>query len=131
MSALQVPVVCIVLGEGGTGGALALAVGNRVAMQEHAVYSVLSPEGFASILWKDRSRAAEAAAVMKMSAAEACELGLIEEVLPEGDAGEAAHETPEIAARNVEEFVIRSLRELSSLNADELKDDRYRRFRAF
>ncbi len=131
MSALKVPVVCIVLGEGGSGGALALAVGNRVAMQEHAVYSVLSPEGFASILWKDRSRAAEAAAVMKMSAAEACELGLIEEVLPEGDAGEAAHETPEVAARNVEGFIVRSLRELSSLSADELKDDRYRRFRAF
>lgn len=131
MSALKVPVVCIVLGEGGSGGALALAVGNRVAMQEHAVYSVLSPEGFASILWKDRSRAAEAAAVMKMSAAEACELGLIEEVLPEGDAGEAAHETPEIAARNVQEFVVRSLRELAPMSEQELKDDRYRRFRAF
>ena len=131
MSALKVPVVCIVLGEGGSGGALALAVGIRVAMQEHAVYSVLSPEGFASILWKDRSRAAEAAAVMKMSAAEACELGLIEEVLPEGDAGEAAHETPEIAARNVQEFVVRSLRELAPMSEQELKDDRYRRFRAF
>ena len=131
MSALKVPVVCIVLGEGGSGGALALAVGNRVAMQEHAVYSVLSPEGFASILWKDRSRAAEAAAVMKMSAAEACELGLIEEVVLEGDNGEAAHETPEVAARNVEEFVVRSLRELAPLTAQELKDDRYRRFRAF
>lgn len=131
MAGLTVPVVCVVLGEGGSGGALALAVGNRVAMQEHAVYSVLSPEGFASILWKDRSRAAEAAAVMKMSAAEACEMGLIEEVLLEGDAGEAAHETPEVAARNVEEFIVRSLRELSTQTKEELLDDRYNRFRAF
>ena len=71
LAGLRVPVVSVLLGEGGSGGALALAVADRVAMQEHAVYSVLSPEGFASILWKDRSRAPEAAAVMKMSAAEA------------------------------------------------------------
>lgn len=129
MSDLTVPVVCIVLGEGGSGGALALAVGNRVAMQEHAVYSVLSPEGFASILWKDRSRAPEAAAVMKMSAAEACEMGLIDEVVSEGDA--PAHENPEQAAALVEEFVIRSLHELESLSEDELREQRYNRFRAF
>ena len=64
---------------------MALAMGNRVAMQDHAVYSVLSPEGFGSILWKDRTRAAEAAAVMKMSAREACDMGIIEEVVSEGD----------------------------------------------
>lgn len=129
MAGLTVPVVCVVLGEGGSGGALALAVGNRVAMQEHAVYSVLSPEGFASILWKDRSRAAEAAAVMKMSAAEACEMGLIEEVLSEGE--KPAHENPEEAAEAVEEFVVRSLHELESLSPEELRVDRYERFRAF
>ena len=129
MAGLTVPVVCVVLGEGGSGGALALAVGNRVAMQEHAVYSVLSPEGFASILWKDRSRAAEAAAVMKMSAAEACEMGLIEEVLSEGE--KPAHENPEEAADAVEEFVVRSLHELESLTPEELREDRYDRFRAF
>lgn len=129
MAGLTIPVVCVVLGEGGSGGALALAVGNRVAMQEHAVYSVLSPEGFASILWKDRSRAAEAAAVMKMSAAEACEMGLIEEVLSEGE--KPAHENPEEAADAVEEFVVRSLHELESLSPEELREDRYDRFRAF
>ena len=129
MASLTVPVVCIVLGEGGSGGALALAMGNRVAMQDHAVYSVLSPEGFASILWKDRTRAAEAAAVMKMSAREACDLGIIEEVVSEGDG--PAHENPEQAAAYVEEFVTRSLRELYRLSPEELRDQRYERFRAF
>lgn len=129
MAGLTVPVVCVVLGEGGSGGALALAVGNKVAMQEHAVYSVLSPEGFASILWKDRSRAAEAAAVMKMSAAEACEMGIIEEVLYEGPV--ASHETPEVALVEVRRFVVDSLRELDRLSVEELLNQRYERFRAF
>ena len=129
MAGLTVPVVCIVLGEGGSGGALALAMGNRVAMQDHAVYSVLSPEGFASILWKDRTRAAEAAAVMKMSAAEACEMGIIEEVVSEGEG--PAHENPEQAAQNVEEYVVRSLRELYALSPEELRNQRYERFRSF
>ena len=100
---LSVPIVSVVLGEGGSGGALALAMGNRVAMQKHAVYSVLSPEGFASILWKDRSRAAEAAAVMKMSADEACAMGIVEEVLPEGVG--PAHENPDQAVAAVRDFV--------------------------
>lgn len=129
MSGFGVPVVCVVLGEGGSGGALALAMGNRVAMQEHAVYSVLSPEGFASILWKDRSRVAEAAAVMKMSAAEACEMGLIEEVLSEGE--KPAHENPEQAVVAVHDFVTRSLEELLPMTSDELRQQRYERFRAF
>ncbi len=129
MAGLTVPVVSIVLGEGGSGGALALAMGNRVAMQDHAVYSVLSPEGFASILWKDRTRAAEAAAVMKMSAAEACEMGIIEEVVSEGDG--PAHENPKQAAENVKEYVARSLHELYTMTPDELRDQRYERFRAF
>lgn len=129
LAGLRVPVVCVVLGEGGSGGALALALGNRVAMQDHAVYSVLSPEGFASILWKDRSRAAEAAAVMKMSAAEAYEMGLIEEVLSEG-AG-PAHSNPEQAARVVKDFIVRSLRDLDGMSVEALVQDRYERFRAF
>ena len=98
-------------------------------MQEHAVYSVLSPEGFASILWKDRSRAAEAAAVMKMSATEACEMGLIRKrSLSEGE--KPAHENPEEAAEAVEEFVVRSLHELEGMTPEELRVDRYERFRA-
>lgn len=124
---LSVPIVSVVLGEGGSGGALALAMGNRVAMQKHAVYSVLSPEGFASILWKDRSRAAEAAAVMKMSADEACAMGIVEEVLPEG-AG-PAHENPEQAVAAVRDFVERSLEELAVLSPEEICVQRYERFR--
>lgn len=93
------------------------------------MYSVLSPEGFASILWKDRSRAAEAAAVMKMSAREACEMGLIEEVLSEG--AKPAHENPDQAVAAVEDFVLRSLRELIVLSPDELREQRYERFRSF
>lgn len=127
LASLTVPVISIVVGEGGSGGALALALGNRVAMQEHAVYSVLSPEGFASILWKDRSRAAEAAAVMKMSAAEAHELGIIEEVVPEGP--QPAHENPEIAAEFVSDYVKRMLHDLSGMTGEQLRDQRYERFR--
>ncbi len=124
---LSVPIVSVVLGEGGSGGALALAMGNRVAMQKHAVYSVLSPEGFASILWKDRSRAAEAAAVMKMSADEACAMGIVEEVLPEGVG--PAHENPDQAVAAVRDFVERSLEELSALSPEEIRAQRYERFR--
>ena len=129
MAGLRVPTVSVLLGEGGSGGALALAVSDRVAMQEHAVYSVLSPEGFASILWKDRTRAAEAAAVMKMSAAEACEMGVVEEVISEGDG--PAHENPEQAEENVREFVVRTLTELGEVPLEELMDERYARFRKF
>lgn len=128
LAGLRVPVVSVLLGEGGSGGALALALADRVAMQEHAVYSVLSPEGFASILWKDRSRAPEAAAVMKMSAREACEMGIVECVLSEGAA--PAHENPEQAAGIVGTYIQQSLDELCNLSTDELMEQRYRRFRA-
>lgn len=83
MSALKVPVLSIVIGEGGSGGALAMAVGNEVWMLENAVYSVLSPEGFASILWKDAKKAPEAAEAMKITAADLKKLGIIERILPE------------------------------------------------
>ena len=82
MSSLTVPVVTVVIGEGGSGGALALAVGNRIVMLENAIYSVLSPEGFASILWKDASRADEAAGVMKLTADDLHRLGVVDQVDP-------------------------------------------------
>ena len=129
MAGLQVPVVSIVIGEGGSGGALALAVANRVAMQENAVYSVLSPEGFASILWKDGSRAPEAAAVMKMSAADALELGVIEAVIAEGQ--EPAHVNPDQAAAALWLYVTNALDELAGIDGDTLKQQRYERFRKF
>ena len=93
MSALDVPVITVVTGEGGSGGALALAVANRVLMLENAVYSVLSPEGFASILWKDSGRAGEAAEIMKLTARDLVALGAADEVIPEPQGG--AHENPQ------------------------------------
>ncbi len=129
MSALSVPVVSVVLGEGGSGGALALAVANKVAMQENSVYSVLSPEGFASILWKDGSRAPEAAEVMKMSAADALAMGMIEDVIPEGE--EPAHENPDQAAAAVWLYITNALDELVSQSPEELRQQRYDRFRKF
>ena len=129
LAGLRVPVVSVLLGEGGSGGALALALADRVAMQEHAVYSVLSPEGFASILWKDRTRAPEAAAVMKMSAAEACEMGIVDAVLSEG--ARPAHENPEQAAASVRAYVEATLDELADMPADELVRKRHERFAKF
>ena len=129
LAGMRVPVVSVLLGEGGSGGALALAVADRVAMQEHAVYSVLSPEGFASILWKDRTRAPEAAAVMKMSAHEACQMGIVDAVLPEG-AG-PAHENPEAAAQGVRAYVVKTLEELGGRPLDDLLKQRYERFMKF
>ena len=123
------PVVSVLLGEGGSGGALALALADRVAMQEHAVYSVLSPEGFASILWKDRSRAPEAAAVMKMSAQESYEMGVVDAVLSEG-AG-PAHENPYQAIQMVRTYVESTLEELCGCPADDLLKARYDRFMKF
>ena len=129
MAGLRVPVVSVLLGEGGSGGALALALANRVAMQQHAVYSVLSPEGFASILWKDGSRASEAAEIMGMSAGDAFELGVVDAVLPEGEG--AAHENPEQAADVVFAYVNETLEELSTLTPDELLAQRQSRFARF
>ncbi len=126
MAGLTVPVVSVLLGEGGSGGALALAVSNRVAMQENAVYSILSPEGFASILWKDGKRAPEAAEVMQMDAARVCELGFVDEALSEG-AG-PAHENPEEAVENVLAYLEEALAELALLTPDELVVQRQERF---
>lgn len=129
MASLRVPVVSVLLGEGGSGGALALAVADKVAMQRHAVYSILSPEGFASILWKDKSRAPEAAAVMKMSAQEACDMGIVDAVLSEGD--NPAHLNPDVAAACVRSYIVRSLKELLDYSEEQLLEARYERFRKF
>lgn len=129
MAGLTVPVVSVLLGEGGSGGALALAVGNRVAMQEHAVYSVLSPEGFASILWKDRTRAPEAAEAMKMDAASVLACGIIDAVIPEGEG--PAHENPEAAVAAVRDYVRLAYKELADLTPEELVRQRQERFGKF
>ena len=128
LSSLTVPVVSTVLGEGGSGGALALAVANRVLMLEHATYAVITPEGCASILWKDGSRAPEAARAMRMTAAEVFSAGVADEVIPEPVGG--AHRDPKEALRRVDEAVGRHLDALRTLSPAAIRDDRYQRFRA-
>ena len=128
MSSLTVPVICVICGEGGSGGALALAVGNRVIMLENAVYSVLSPEGFASILWKDSSRADEACEVMKLTADDLLELGVIDGIIPEPAGG--AHENPAALFQILDTQLTRELEALSKMSPTALANDRYRKFRA-
>lgn len=126
MSTLSVPLIAVILGEGGSGGALALAMGNRVLMAENAVYSVLSPEGFASILWKDSSRAGEACGLMKLTAADLLELQVIDRVLPEPNGG--ADTDPAAFWRTVDAALREELRRAEKL-ADPARH-RQRRFRA-
>lgn len=128
MSALEVPVVTTVTGEGGSGGALAIAVGNRVFMLEYSTYSVISPEGCAAILWKDQSRKSDAAEAMKITAPDLLELGVIDGIIPEPPGG--AHTDPREAARRVGDVIARALAELETLSPEELVDQRYDRFRA-
>lgn len=129
MSALSVPVLSIVIGEGGSGGALALAVANEVWMLENSVYSILSPEGFASILWKDSKRAGEAAGVMKMTAGELKRLGIIEHVIPETQPA-SAETMPELQ-KVLDASIRRFLREWTACSEEEIINRRYRRFRAY
>jgi acetyl-CoA carboxylase carboxyl transferase subunit alpha len=128
LASLTVPVVSTVLGEGGSGGALALAVANRVLMLEYATYAVITPEGCASILWKDGSRASEAARAMRMTAEEVFAAGVADEVVPEPVGG--AHRDPVEALRRVDEAVGRHLDALRALSPSALREDRYQRFRA-
>jgi len=127
MSKLPVPIVCIVIGEGGSGGALGIGVGDRVAMFEHAYYSVISPEGCAAILWKDGAYAERAAAALKMTAPDLRALGLIDEVIPEPLGG--AHRDPQQAAVNLQRYINKTLRELKRLKTETLLQRRYKKLR--
>jgi acetyl-CoA carboxylase carboxyl transferase subunit alpha len=127
MAGLRVPVICIVIGEGGSGGALALGVGNRIYMLENSTYSVISPEGAAAILWKDASLAKQAAETMRITAPDLKELGVIDEIIPEIKGG--AHRDVKGQAEEIEKILKDSLKELLKLSEDELIEDRYRRFR--
>lgn len=127
MSLLRVPVICVVIGEGGSGGALALAVGNRVLMLEHAIYSAISPNGAASILWKDASRADEAAAAMKITADDLLRMEVIEEIVPEPRGG--AHHDYAFTAEQIKKAILAHLQELCNMDCDELIEDRYLKFR--
>ena len=127
MSSLKVPVLCLMIGEGGSGGALALAVGNEVWMLENATYSILSPEGFASILWKDGKRAKEASEIMKITAQDLKELHIIEEILPEyGMADEKACES---ISRCMKGKIKAFLKRQNGKTGEQLAKERYARFR--
>jgi acetyl-CoA carboxylase carboxyl transferase subunit alpha len=127
MAGLPVPIICAVIGEGGSGGALALGVADRILMLEYATYSVISPEGCASILWRDDSKKAEAAAAMKMTATDLQRLGIIDEIVPEAAGG--AHRDHDMTARNLREAIRRHLAELSILPPKTLRGQRYDKFR--
>ena len=129
MSGLKVPVLCVMIGEGGSGGALALAVGNEVWMMENATYSILSPEGFASILWKDGKRAKEASDVMKITAHDLYDLHVVEKIIPEY--GTADAKACESIARCMKGQMKEFLRRQSEKTGEELAAERYRRFRSF
>jgi acetyl-CoA carboxylase carboxyl transferase subunit alpha len=127
MLALRTPVISVIIGEGGSGGALALGAADRLLMQEHAVFSVISPEAYASIIWNDPSRAADAAQKMKITAQELHALGVVEEVIPEPPGG--AHRDPALAARLVGDALKRHLQEILALSPEELFRRRMERFR--
>ena len=125
MSDLKVPIIAIIIGEGGSGGALALAVADRVWMLENSIYAVLSPEGFASILWKDGSRALEAAELMKITSHELLEMQIVDKVIPEtGLSGK------DLLAK-VKEELVSEMADLSRLSQTELLEGRYQRFRKY
>ena len=127
MAGLEVPIIVTVIGEGGSGGALALGVGDRVFMLEHAVYSVISPEGCAAILWKNPAAAQDAAAAMKITAKDLKKLGVIDEIVPEPSGG--AHSDPEAAAAILVPYLERALKELQKTKGNLLPEERYKKFR--
>ncbi|MDQ8188904.1 acetyl-CoA carboxylase carboxyltransferase subunit alpha [Roseibacillus persicicus] len=129
MMALKVPVIAIVLGEGGSGGALGIGVANRVLMMENSYYSVISPEGCAAILWKHRKHAPEAAEAMKLAAPDLKELGLIDGVIAEPEGG--AHHDHVATAQSLREALLTQLDDLAKKSSEELRDERYQKFRHF
>lgn len=126
MAKLEVPIVAVVIGEGGSGGALALGVADRVLMLEYAIYSVISPEGCASILWKDAAQAPRAAEALKLTAPHLLELGIIDGIVKEPLGG--AHADPDAAARALKEAIVEAFSELADLSAEALVEARYQKF---
>jgi len=127
MAHLRVPVVVAIVGEGGSGGALGLAVGDRVLMLEYAIYSVISPEGCASILWRDPAKAPEAAAAMRITAQDLRQLGVIDRILPEPAGG--AHRNHQEMAATLKAALVEAFGELRPVPPDRLVEQRYQKFR--
>ena len=127
MAKLKVPVISVIIGEGSSGGALALGVGNKVFMLENAIYSILSPEGYSSILWKDSSRYKEAAEKMKLTAEDLLELNVIDKIIPEkvGNIEEAFIQTSDYLKKEI----LNTLKEFKKMNTDEIVEQRYDKFR--
>lgn len=125
MSDLKVPIIAIIIGEGGSGGAVALAVADKVWMLENTIYSILSPEGFATILWKDGSRSEEAAELMKITSGELLNMGIVDKVIPE-----RGYFTSEIIEA-IKTAIVDELAELSQLSTEDLLEARYQRFRKY
>ena len=129
MSALQIPVLSIVIGEGGSGGALGMAVANEVWMMENSTYSILSPEGFASILWKDSKRSQEASEVMKITASDLKQLSVIERVIPEPEPADMGNLNK--ICFFMKRKIIKFLRKYEAMEPEEIREERYQRFRGF
>lgn len=127
LAKLTVPVVAIVIGEGSSGGALALGLGNKVLMLENAIYSILSPEGYASILWKDASRTKEAAEKMKLTAKDLYELRIIDKIIkePEGDEEESFLKV----AKSLKKEILKTIEERQCMSPQEVQEERYQKFR--
>ncbi|MDH3981854.1 MAG: acetyl-CoA carboxylase carboxyltransferase subunit alpha [Kiritimatiellaceae bacterium] len=124
---IKVPIVCVIIGEGGSGGALGIGIGNRILILEHAYYSVISPEGCAAILWKDRAYSDKAAEALKITGKDLIELKLADEVIAEPKGG--AHTNHEEAATNLKEAILKHLGQLAAMDAKEIMQDRYDKFR--
>ncbi|GGE17420.1 acetyl-coenzyme A carboxylase carboxyl transferase subunit alpha [Marinithermofilum abyssi] len=126
MAGFSVPIICVVTGEGGSGGALAISVGNRLLMLEHAYYSVISPEGAAAILWRDAGKAQEAAEALKITAQDLKKLGVIDQVIPEPRGG--AHQDPDMQAQQIKAAIEEALPPLLAMEPHQRVEDRHRKF---
>ena len=127
MITVSVPIVVIVIGEGGSGGALGISIGDRICVMQNSYYSVISPEGCAAILWKDRAKADEAARALKLTAQDLYDFGIIDGIIPEPLGG--AHRDPQAAAKNLKTVLLRNLVEVSGLTKRDMMDQRYAKFR--
>ena len=129
MSSLKTPIICVVIGEGGSGGALAIGVGDRLLMLQYSVYSVISPEGCASILWKSAEKAEDAAEAMRITASQLNEFGLVDQVLPEPLGG--AHRNPKAMAEVIHDALLKHLDELANMSTEQLLEKRQQRLASF